>query len=93
MKVGGCLDIRGTKNIVPRHVDIQILVYKGPDPVINLKRFVLKYCGVGASLSECGKEFHRWQPRFRKDRCPATPFRWDGNKPFLACRVWWLCIC
>ena len=53
-----------------------------PSPVIILKRFVLKHCAVGASLSECGKEFHRWQPLFKKDHCPATRFMWDGNKPF-----------
>ena len=81
------------QNTVPRHADIRVLVYADPDPVIIFKRFVLNHCGVGASLSECGKEFHRWQPRFKKDRSPATRFMWDGNKPFWACRVWWLWIC
>ena len=37
------------QNIVPS-VDIQVLAYRNPDPVITLKRFVLKHCGVGASL-------------------------------------------
>ena len=54
------------KHCRPRHADIRVLVYPDPDPVIILKRFDLKHCGVGASLSECGKEFHRWQPLFKK---------------------------
>ena len=80
-------------NKVPRHVNLQVQIYRDPDPVITLKRLVLKHRRVGASFSECGREFHRWQPLFKKESCPATRFTWDGNKPFSACRVAWLCIC
>ena len=38
------------------------MVHKDPDPVIILKNI----CEVRASLSECGKEFHRWQPRLNR---------------------------
>ena len=41
-------------NIIPRHSHIRFLIYSDPDPLITVKRFVLKHYGVGASSSVCG---------------------------------------
>ena len=37
----------------------------------------LKHCGVGASLGVSGREFHIWQPLFKKDTISAG---WEWSR-------------